>query len=155
MPVEFLNSLKPPGMLYHKLILRVDTPMLLRNLKPPKLCNGSGLKVKALHRNIIEATILTGYAKGETVFVPRIPLIPNDLPYEFKRLQFPLKVCFALTLNKSQGQTLKFAGIDLRDNCSSHGRFYVACSRVSSSSSLLILSPTNRSAKNIVYKEVL
>lgn len=155
-PVEFINSLKPSGLPYHKLILRVGTPvMLLRNLKPPQLCNGTRLKVKALHRNVVEATILTGCAQGETVFVPRIPLIPNDLPFEFKRIQFPLKVCFAMTINKSQGQTLKFAGIDLRENCFSHGQFYVACSRVSSPSSLIILANSNRLAKNVVYKEVL
>jgi len=126
-PVEFLNSLKPPGMAYNKLILRVGTLiMLLRNFKPLKLCNGTRFKVKALHRNIVEATILTGFAKGETVFVPRIPLIPSDHPFEFKRLQFPLKVCFSMTINKSQGQTLKFAGIILRENCFSHRQFYVA-----------------------------
>jgi hypothetical protein len=28
-----------------------------------------------LNKNIKEATILTGYAKGETVFIPRMPLI--------------------------------------------------------------------------------
>ena len=48
----------------------------------------------------MEATILTGCAKGETVFVPQIPLIPNDLPFDFKRLQFPLRVCFAMTINQ-------------------------------------------------------
>ncbi|XP_022182202.1 uncharacterized protein LOC111042018 [Myzus persicae] len=155
-PVEFLNSLKPTGVPYDRIILRVGTPIvLLRNLKPPKLCNGTRLKVKALHRNIVEATILTGCAKGETVFVLRTPLILNDLPFEFKRLQFPLRVCFAMTIIKSQGRTLKFAGIDLRENCFSLGQLYVACSCVSSPSILVILTPTNKSAKNIVYKEVL
>ncbi|XP_015378648.1 PREDICTED: uncharacterized protein LOC107172867, partial [Diuraphis noxia] len=103
--------------------------MLLRNLKPPKLCNWTRLKDKALDRNIVEATILTGCAKGETVFVPRFSLTPNDHPFEFKLLQFPLKVCFTMTIKKSQGQTLKFAGIDLREKCFLHGQFYVACSR--------------------------
>lgn len=121
-PVEFLNSLKPPGTPYHRLILRVVTPIILRNLKPPKLCNGTRLKVKALHRNIVKVTIiLTKCAQGETVIVPRVPLIPDDLPIEFKRFQFPYKVCFAMTINKSQRKTLKFAGIDLRENCFSHG----------------------------------
>lgn len=155
-PVEFLNTINPAGLPYHKLTLRVGTPvMLLRNLKPPKLCNGTRLQVKALHRNIVEATILTGSSQGETVFIPRIPLIPNDLPFEFKRLQFPLKVCFAMTINKSQGQTLKFAGVDLRQPCFSHGQFYVACSRVSSSCSLVILVTPSRTTKNVVYKEIL
>jgi hypothetical protein len=42
---------------------------------PLKLCNGERLLVKHLRKNIIEATILTEYAKGGTVFIPRTPLI--------------------------------------------------------------------------------
>ncbi|KAJ8876780.1 hypothetical protein PR048_021227 [Dryococelus australis] len=73
-------------------------------------CENPELQFKALHRNVVEATIsLAGSAQEETVFVPRTPLILNDFPFEFKRLQFPLKVCYSMTINKSQGQTLKFA----------------------------------------------
>lgn len=110
--------------------------------------------MKALHKNLVEAIVITGCARGESVYIPRIPLIPSEYPFEFKRLQFPLKVCFAMTINKSQGQSLKTAGIDLRVDCFSHGQFYVACSRVSSPSSLVILAPEGRTA-NVVYKEVL
>lgn len=131
------------GIPYHRLILRVKTPiMLLWNLKPPKLFNGTRLKVKASHQNIVEAIILTGWAQRETVSVPRIPLIPNYLPFQFQRLECPLKVCFAMTINKSRGQTIKFTGIDLRENCFSHGP--ILCGLL-----------TNRLVKNIVHKEVL
>lgn len=38
--------------------------MLLRKSNPPKLCNGTRLPVKALRRNIVEATVITGCARG-------------------------------------------------------------------------------------------
>ncbi|UYV69262.1 hypothetical protein LAZ67_6003027 [Cordylochernes scorpioides] len=40
--------------------------------------------------NIIEATILNGKYQGEHELLPRIPMIPMDTPFEFKRLQFPV-----------------------------------------------------------------
>ena len=79
--------------------------MLLRNLDAPKLCNGTKLVVKNLMPHVIEATILTGASEGEDVFIPRIPMIPSDLPFNFKRVQFPIRPCFAMSINKSQGET--------------------------------------------------
>lgn len=154
-PVEFLNSLELSGVPSHKLQLKVGVPvMLMRNLDAPRLCNGTRLRVTQLGRNIIGATILTGVGKGENVIIPRIPIIPTDLPFQFKRLQFPIKLSFAMTINKAQGQTLKVAGVNLEKPCFSHGQLYVACSRVSNAQNLFILSPDGKTY-NIVYNSVL
>ena len=60
-PTEFLNSLDLPGMSPHHLQLKVGSPViLLRNLNPPRLCNGTRLVIKKLMKNIVEASILNG-----------------------------------------------------------------------------------------------
>lgn len=129
--------------------------MLLRNLKPPNLCNGTRLQVKFLRNNVIGAIVLTGPAVGQTVLIPRIPMIPTDLPFNFKIIQFPVKVSFAVTINKAQGQTFKHVGIDLRQECFSHGQLYVALSRSGSGENQYLLLPEENKTKNIVYAEVL
>ena len=85
------------------------------------MCNRRRLQVKVMRNNVIEATILTGPAAGEIALIPRIPMISTDLPFQCKRLQFPLKVSFAITINKAQGQTFQYVGINLRCDCFSHG----------------------------------
>ncbi|XP_022181441.1 uncharacterized protein LOC111042822 [Myzus persicae] len=104
-PTEFLNSQTPSGMPLHKISLKLGVLIILRNLNSPRLCNGTRLRVTSLTKNVIEAEILTGCAKGEKIFLPKILLYPNNFPVKFRRVQFPIKVCFAMTINKTQGQT--------------------------------------------------
>ena len=154
-PTEFLNSLNAPGMPLHSLKLKVGSPIiLLRNLNSPTLCNGTRLCVKQLLNNIIEAEIMVGKEKGKSVFIPRIPLISNELFICFKRLQFPVKLAYSMTINKAQGQTLKWRGVNLIEACFSHGQLYVACFRVGRSNHLFIYAPNNKTP-NIVYKQIL
>ena len=79
--------------------------------------NGTRLLIKKFRENIIVATILTRSAVGQLAYIPRIPMIPTDLSIPFKRLQYLVKISFALTINKSHSQTFSLMGIDLREAC--------------------------------------
>jgi ATP-dependent DNA helicase PIF1 len=70
---------------------------------------------------VIEAIVLNGKFRGENILLPQIPIIPTDVPKQFKCLQFPMRLAFAMTINKSQGQTMSVCGLDLSTSCFSHG----------------------------------
>ncbi|XP_036317731.1 ATP-dependent DNA helicase pif1-like [Rhagoletis pomonella] len=154
-PTEFLNSLDLPGLPPYNLQLKVGSVIImLRNLNQPRLCNGTRLLVRKLMDNVIHATILKGKFEGEEVLIPRIPMIPTDTLFEFKRIQFPIRLAFAMTINESQGQSLSVCGPNPEKGCFSHGQLYVACSRVGKSSALFVFAPDNKT-KNVVYNNVL
>ncbi|GJZ33594.1 DNA helicase [Tanacetum coccineum] len=128
-PVEYLNTLKLPGFPPHHLELKVGTPvMLLRNMNlAGGLCNGTRMIVTQLMTKLIEVQIITGTRVGEKVFIHRIPLTHKDpnLPFIFKRRQFPIKLCYAMTINKSQGQSLNKIGVYLPQPIFSHDSYHI------------------------------
>jgi len=103
-PVEFLNRLEPSGMPPHALALQEDAPViLLRNLQPKRgLCNGTRLIVKTIFDKVLDCEILTGPRAGAREFIPKLWLTPSDtgLNIAFKRYQFPVRVSYAMTINK-------------------------------------------------------
>ena len=137
--------------------------MLLRNIDQQNgLCNDTRLLVTRLDEHVIEARIISGKHIGKMTYIPRLQLMPSDkrVPFEFNRRQFPVTVCFAMTINKSQGQSLAEVGLYLRKPVFTHGQLYVALSRVTTKKGLKIITcdkdgkPTNMTT-NVVYKEVL
>ena len=156
-PTEFLNSLEVSGFPSHLLSLKVAAPIIiLRSLDPPKVTNGTRCVITKLSANTIEARISHGRYAGQDIIIPRIPLIPSNsaLPFEFRRLQFPVALCFAMTINKSQGQTFKALGVDLTNESFTHGMLYVALSRVGSPECLTMLVREERKTRNVVYSEI-
>ncbi|KAG5520283.1 hypothetical protein RHGRI_033006 [Rhododendron griersonianum] len=160
-PNEYLNSLDPTGLPPFKLELKVGSPIiLLRNIAPKDgLCNDTRMMVVRCSSRIIEVKILTGEQFGKLAFIPRISLSPSssDFPFHMTRRQFLVRLAYAMTINKSQGQSVKFVGVDLRTPVFSHGQLYVALSRCMSFDRITVLLPEEEtdSTTNIVYPEVL
>ncbi|XP_015081472.1 uncharacterized protein LOC107025146 [Solanum pennellii] len=129
-----------------RLVLKENAPiMMLRNLDPSN-------------------ELITGeYAK--TVFTPTIQISAPEnegYPFKFIRKLFPIRLCFAMTINRAQALTTPNIGLYLPQHVFSHGQLYVALSRGISMSKTKVLVMTKQPerhtgiyTRNIVYKDVL
>ncbi|XP_028766672.1 uncharacterized protein LOC114724484 [Neltuma alba] len=160
---EFLNTINSSGLPPHKLILKVGAPiMLLRNIdQAAGLCNGTRLIVSHLGKNVIEGVTLNGCSISQKVLLHRMDMNPSESrwPFRLRRRQFPVTLSFAMTINKSQGQSLKNVGLYLTKPVFSHGQLYVALSRVKSIDGLKVVVDENggccqNTTINVVYREI-
>jgi ATP-dependent DNA helicase PIF1 len=116
--------------------------------------------ITRLGRRYIKTQILGGSFHGQLRLIPRIKLTSTDgeLPFIVSRRQFPIRLYFAITVNKSQGQSFNFVGINLRIPVFTHRQLYVALSRVTDIHRLSLLLPqggNTATTTNIIYPEVL
>ncbi|XP_019190816.1 PREDICTED: uncharacterized protein LOC109185292 [Ipomoea nil] len=137
--------------------------MLLRNIDHTMgVCNGTRLVVSRLAEHVVEAKIMTGTHVGKKVLIGRTSMTPSNprFPFKFQRKQFPIMLSYAMTINKSQEQTLTHVGLLLKKPVFVHDQLYVAASRVTNPKSLKIVicdenGQDSNSTINVVYKEII
>lgn len=124
-PIEVANTFTPSGCPPHKLNLKIGAiVILLLNIDVKRgLCNGTRLQVSRMMEDMIEVKIIAGQYKDRRHLLTRMPFNPDDLPLDIrlKRIQLPVRLAFAMTFNKSQGQTFDKVGLLLKEPVFSHG----------------------------------
>lgn len=146
--------------------LKIGMPvMILRNLDAPLICNGTRLIIDRIGQKNIKCRILTGSSADKPVLIPKIWLSSKDnddkTPCTFMRKQFRLRPAYAMIVNKSQGQSIKYVGLELRARSSfADGQLYVAISRVTQKEILYVIARdipyvlAHKLLHNTVYKQV-
>ena len=167
-PIEVVHAQTPSGMPPHVLNLKVDTIIILmRNINIRLgLTNGTRMRVIRLHANLIEAECIRTQQRA---FIPRMQLSAemDGFPFMLCRLQFPVRVGYAMTGNRGQGQTIERLGLYLPNPFFAHGQLYVAFSRIRNKSNIKVLMRDTASqgrmtlnqrhffTKNVVFRELL
>ncbi|HET8991541.1 MAG TPA: hypothetical protein VFN31_00715, partial [Candidatus Saccharimonadales bacterium] len=149
---EYIYKAKQKGRGRHNIgtdiILKIGAQVIFTKNDPyGRWVNGSVGVVKKLTKRRIWVNV--NYV---TFQVPRVEWHDTSYLYAGRRRkiqekrinsyqQFPLKLAWAVTIHKSQGQTYDQCIIDLKRGAFAHGQAYVALSRCRSLESITLLSP--------------
>jgi ATP-dependent DNA helicase PIF1 len=159
-PQELLHTIDASGLPPHELKLKVGCPVVALKTLPPYIVNGTRLLLTTIDTRVLHAVIISGPNKGQHVFVPKLTTTPSDeagLGFTLRRTQFPIRVAYAMTINKAQGLTLENVGVHLQKPVFGHGQLYVAMSRVGNPDHVSIYQADRPgvSVSNVVYREAL
>ena len=129
-----LERFQRPGVPHHQLELKKDDIcMIMRNLnKKEGLAKNTRVKILDISPYIIR--VCTLHPTNPKYFnIPRIRFtvtLPYGRSIKMERRQFPLRLAYAMTYNKSQGQEFDKVLVDIRKQPFTHGHLYVALSRI-------------------------
>ena len=162
---DALHGMRDSGMPPHQLNLKIGMPLiLLKNYDLEKgLSNGTKLVVTDFlgetRINRLKCKIVSGPNAGQTIELSRINSAADDTNFvHWTRMQFPVVPAFAMTISKSQGQTLSRVAVSLQTHCFSRGQLYVVASRVDDPANIKFWMPPidgRLITSNIIFRAIL
>ncbi|KAE8738766.1 hypothetical protein FOCC_FOCC015748 [Frankliniella occidentalis] len=152
--IDTLHLAEGEGVPNHILNLRVGAVcMIMRNLLnfSKRLVNDTKVIVERISPRLVTVRKPGTHGLiGIRRILFRIPVLGGS-PLHMCRRQFPLQVCYGMTVHKSQGQTILKVGLDLRSDCFTHGQLRVPLSRTRRSDHVTVLAAPDRCVENITY----
>jgi len=164
--VELLNSMEFSGVPTHRIKLCIGMVVIVtRNIDPSRgVMNGTRMIVSNISKSGRVVSLLHAvHAPGERQrYDPSLPFLLHRIKFTCRvggsgnfmtRLQFPIRLAYAVSIHKSQSLTLDRVVVDLRSGVFEHGQLYVALSRVRMGSDVCFLLREDQDyVRNIVYQ---
>jgi hypothetical protein len=165
---EILNHYSNSQVPAHDLTLKVDDIcLLMRKVQKSRLANNTRCQIVHISAHLIRVKTLDS---DNPIFanIPRFKFkvnLPYGKSFSMMRSQFPLRLAYAMTMNRSQGQEFKKVLVDLSIHAFSHGHLYVAISRIRNAADIAFYTSDSKSSayadqgvlftRNVVYDEIL
>ena len=159
---EYLAGVSDAGLPPHEIRLKVGAPIIAMRNITKGVVNGTRMIVTWVDPSLklIRAKILSesGTRPREVLITLHRCTIQNGA-FTHERTQLPIRLAYALTINKAQGLTLKRVGLFLDKDVFAHGQVYVGMSRCGDPDNLFVYGNLDANGElwvaNPVYREIL